>query len=81
MSKSDLPLLINELVKQVISHPDLYGSKGLHSLIMEGVEKVLIEKTLQQTKGNISKAAYVLGINRNTLSSKIKKYGLDSKGK
>lgn len=78
MSRSDLPALIRELVREVISHPDLYAGKRLHSLIMEGVEKVLIEKTLDETKGNKKKAAEVLGINRNTLSSKIKRYGLDS---
>ncbi len=73
---SDLPSLIGKLVKEVIDHPELYNSKNLHSLVIEGVERVLIEKALEHTGGNKRKAAQVLGINRNTLSNKIKKYQL-----
>jgi len=73
---SDLPSLIGKLVKEAIDHPELYNSKNLHSLVMEGVERVLIEKALEHTGGNKRKAAQVLGINRNTLSNKIKKYQL-----
>ncbi|OGW76751.1 MAG: hypothetical protein A3I73_05425 [Omnitrophica bacterium RIFCSPLOWO2_02_FULL_45_16] len=43
------------------------------------VEKPLIEQTLEKTAGNQSKAAKILGINRNTIRSKIKKLGIDAK--
>lgn len=71
---SDLPSLIGSLVKDAIDHPELYNGSNLHTLIMEGVERVLIEKALEHTRGNKRKAAQILGINRNTLSNKIKKY-------
>jgi len=74
---SELSSFIGELVREAINRPELFNSKNLHSLIMEGVERVLIEKTLEHTKGNKRKAAQVLGINRNTLSNKIKKYEID----
>ncbi len=74
---SELPFLIGELVREAIDHPELFSSRNLHSLIMEGVERVLIEKTLEHTRGNKRKAAQVLGINRNTLTNKIKKYEID----
>jgi len=73
---SDLPSLIGNLVKEAIDHPELYNGRHLHTLIMEGVERVLIEKTLEHTGGNKRKAAQILGINRNTLTTKIKKYQL-----
>jgi len=43
----------------------------LYALIMERVERPLIELTLERTHGNQLKAAAILGINRNTLHKKI----------
>ena len=39
-------------------------------------EKQLIQEVLQETQGNKSKAAKILGIHRTTLYQKLKKYGL-----
>ncbi len=46
------------------------------SLRLEDVEKRHIEMVLRRTGWNISRAAELLGIHRNTLREKIKKYGL-----
>ena len=43
----------------------------LYPLIMQRVERPLIELTLERTQGNQLKAAALLGINRNTLHKKI----------
>ena len=43
----------------------------LYTLIMERIERPLIELTLERTHGNQLKAATILGINRNTLHKKI----------
>ncbi len=40
------------------------------------MEKLLIERVLQNTRGNISRSAEVLGINRTTLYNKMKVYAL-----
>ena len=45
--------------------------------MLESVERPLIEKVLERTYGNQIKAAKLLGINRNTLHSKIKKFNID----
>ncbi|HPQ39672.1 MAG TPA: sigma 54-interacting transcriptional regulator [bacterium] len=47
------------------------------SLSLEQVEKLYIQKILRNTRGNKSKAARILGINRKTLLEKRKKYDLD----
>ena len=47
---------------------------GLHRLILEQVEKPLIELSLRMFNGNQVKAAKMLGINRNTLKKKIDSY-------
>ncbi|HEX9879621.1 MAG TPA: sigma-54 dependent transcriptional regulator [Candidatus Binatia bacterium] len=45
--------------------------ENLYSLIIERVERPLIELTLKSTRGNQIRAAQILGINRNTLRKKI----------
>lgn len=47
---------------------------GLHKLVLEQVEKPLIELALRQYRGNQVKTAKLLGINRNTLKKKIDSY-------
>jgi two-component system nitrogen regulation response regulator GlnG len=44
---------------------------NLYPLIIERIERPLIELTLERTQGNQLKAAALLGINRNTLHKKI----------
>jgi two-component system nitrogen regulation response regulator GlnG len=44
---------------------------NLYSLLLERVERPLIELTLKKTRGNQIRAAEMLGINRNTLRKKI----------
>jgi two-component system nitrogen regulation response regulator GlnG len=44
---------------------------NLYSLVIERVERPLIELTLKKTKSNQIRAAQILGINRNTLRKKI----------
>ena len=44
---------------------------NIYSLVIERVERPLIELTLKKTRGNQIRAAQMLGINRNTLRKKI----------
>ena len=55
---------------------DLDGEKPgeLYSMVIHSVEKPLIEIAIQNTKGNQTQAADLLGINRNTLRQKMKQY-------
>lgn len=55
---------------------DLDGEKPgqLYSMVINSVEKPLIEVAIQHTKGNQTQAADLLGINRNTLRQKMKQY-------
>lgn len=47
---------------------------GLYDIVLEQVEKPLIELALQSRNGNQVKTAQLLGINRNTLKKKIDGY-------
>lgn len=55
---------------------DLDGEKPghLYSMVIQSVEKPLIEIVIQHTKGNQTQAAELLGINRNTLRQKMKQF-------
>jgi Nif-specific regulatory protein len=50
---------------------------GLPSLKLDDLETLAIRQALKQTHGNLSQAAHVLGIHRDTLGTKIKKYEID----
>jgi two-component system nitrogen regulation response regulator GlnG len=50
----------------------------LYKSVLEAIEKPLIEHILECTEGNQLKAARILGINRNTIRSKIKKLGINT---
>ena len=60
------------------SMPDWLENSELGSLdtTLKRVERELIDKALQKTSGNISKAAKLLGMSRPRLSQKVKEYGL-----
>ena len=49
----------------------------LYKYVLEIIERPLIEHALERTYGNQLKAAKILGINSNTMRSKIKKLGID----
>ena len=48
----------------------------VYQLVMSEVEAPLLESVLKYTRGNQTKAAKVLGLNRGTLRKKLKIYGL-----
>ncbi len=53
-------------------------NKGaLYRTVLEAIEKPLFERILERTEGNQLKAARILGINRNTMRSKMKKFGIN----
>jgi two-component system nitrogen regulation response regulator GlnG len=53
-------------------HENTIPDSGLYERVIQEVEKILIQKTLQHVGGVQSKAASILGLSRNTLRTKIK---------
>lgn len=56
---------------------DGHNPANLYNLVLEEVESPLFSTVLTYTNNNQSKAAKILGINRNTLRKKLKLYGLE----
>ncbi|MDH4185465.1 MAG: hypothetical protein OEV08_00590 [Nitrospira sp.] len=48
------------------------SGRNLHPMLISAIERPLITRALQETKGNQIQAAELLGLNRNTLRKKIK---------
>ena len=57
---------------------DLNGEapQNLHNFFINEVEKPFLEVVMQHVRGNQTRAADMLGINRNTLRKKLKTHGL-----
>ncbi len=55
----------------------LSASRTLKEDLAE-VDKKKIENTLERCSGNVSKAASMLGISRETLHNKVRKYGINT---
>ena len=50
---------------------------GIYDMVLQETERPLLEVTMQEVGGNQTRAAKMLGINRNTLRKKLARYGLD----
>ena len=75
MSKqSDLANAVKHAIETYFK--DLEGEKahGIYSMVIDSVEKTLIGDILKRSNGNQSEAAQKLGIYRNTLRAKMKKF-------
>jgi len=74
----------NEMAKYVRSamndyFKDLDGedpSCAVYDMVINCIEKPLIEIVLQHAEGNQTRAAELLGLNRNTLRKKIQTHGI-----
>lgn len=71
----------NKILKENILklEDSLYPEKKgiLYKAMLVEIEKPMIEYVLEKTGGNQLKAARILGINRNTIRTKIKKLDID----
>lgn len=57
----------------------LKGKRRIYRFILDNVEREIIKYGLGKTDNCRKRAARFLGINRNTLQSKVKKYGIKVK--
>ena len=70
----DLDERIQKLMDPVFKELVELSRRSPGSDLMSELEKILIKRALQETKGNQVQAAILLGISRNTLRSKIERY-------
>ncbi|MDC0542941.1 Fis family transcriptional regulator [Methylophilaceae bacterium] len=76
--KKNLPDNIDTLLDQYFNDLDGDQPSAIYEMVINTVEKPLLLYIMNKTEGNQSKAAKMLGLNRNTLRKKLKQYNLDN---
>ncbi|WP_428087965.1 helix-turn-helix domain-containing protein [Candidatus Thioglobus sp.] len=76
MSPIDLPACINAKLTRYFEQLDGEQASGVHKMVVNEVEPVVIKFVLDLVNNNQSKASRILGINRGTLTKKIQLYKL-----
>ncbi|MBT3826609.1 MAG: Fis family transcriptional regulator [Nitrosomonadales bacterium] len=76
--KKNLPDNIDTLLDQYFNDLDGDQPSTIYEMVINTVEKPLLIYILNKTEGNQSKAAKMLGLNRNTLRKKLKQYNLEN---
>ena len=81
MKKKNFNNLLSDTVKNSVAHyfDQLNGEEatGIYEMVIKETERPLLKITMEQAFGNQTRAAKMLGINRNTLKKKLASYGLD----
>jgi two-component system, NtrC family, response regulator AtoC len=75
-NEEELEKNLNKILDPLFSDILRFWGTGLHSNLLEKVEKFLIQKALSETGGNQVQAAKLLRISRNTLRHRVDKYRL-----
>ena len=76
--EQNLPDNIDKLLDQYFNDLDGDQASAIYEMVINTVEKPLLLYIMNKAEGNQSKAAKMLGLNRNTLRKKLKQYNLDN---
>lgn len=77
VNENDMARYVRKALKEYFK--DLDGEEPcceMYGMVMDCVEKPLLEMVLEHAGGNQSRAAEILGINRNTLHKKMLQHGI-----
>ncbi|MFU8797594.1 MAG: DNA-binding transcriptional regulator Fis [Gammaproteobacteria bacterium] len=65
-----------DTLQTYFDHMGDHEISDLYTMVLQEIEIPLLQIVLQKTKGNRSKAAEMLGLNRSTLRKKLNQYEL-----
>jgi Fis family transcriptional regulator, factor for inversion stimulation protein len=75
--ENEISACVRKTVSDYFKHLDGEKPCAVYDAVLESMEKPLIEVVLHQAGGNQTKAADILGLNRNTLRKKMSQYGIE----
>ncbi|MSQ80248.1 MAG: Fis family transcriptional regulator [Candidatus Methylopumilus sp.] len=75
--KTDIPDCVNQSLDQFFKDLNGENPTNVYDMVVNMVEKPLLTYIMGISKGNQSKAAEILGLNRNTLRKKLKQHKID----
>ena len=70
---------VKHVIRRYIADMGATETVNLHQRLLAEVEPPLIEEVLRCAGGNQSRAAKILGMTRNTLRSRMKRYSIEPK--
>ncbi|MBL4711257.1 MAG: DNA-binding transcriptional regulator Fis [Gammaproteobacteria bacterium] len=73
---SQLSHAVKHSIRRYLYELDGMQPNDMYSLVLRQIEQPLFEAILEHTKGNQSRAAALLGLNRGTLRKKLRSYNL-----
>jgi Fis family transcriptional regulator len=73
---TDLAACVREALDEYFKDLDGQPPHAVYEMVLQCMEKPLLEYVMNRAGGNQSKAAEILGLNRNTLRKKLKQYNL-----
>ena len=71
-----LSMSVKASLDDYFKHLDGQPPHAIYEMVLGCIEKPMLEYILNHVGGNQSKAAEILGLNRNTLRKKMAEYGL-----
>ncbi|MGB5397221.1 MAG: DNA-binding transcriptional regulator Fis [Gammaproteobacteria bacterium] len=73
---SQLYNAVKHSIRRYLYELDGTTPHDMYELVLKQIERPLLEAVLEHTRGNQSKAAEYLGLNRGTLRKKLRQYDL-----
>ena len=74
---NELSSTVRKVMRQYFKDLDGEKASGIYDMVVAAVEKPMLEVVMTQAQGNQTRAAELLGLNRNTLRKKLQQHGLD----
>ena len=74
MSNKDIAACVKNALDEYFKDLDGQPPHAVYEMVLQCMERPLLEYVLNRAGGNQSKAAQILGLNRNTLRNKLKQY-------
>ncbi|GAA0854853.1 DNA-binding transcriptional regulator Fis [Aliiglaciecola litoralis] len=68
---------VKQAVNKYLRQLDSTDVENIYELVLAEVEAPLLEEIMTFTRGNQTRAAIMMGINRGTLRKKLKQYGMN----
>ncbi len=76
INENDIARCVRKAIDSYFRDLDGEQPSPIYEMVMQSVERPMIETVLARVNGNQTQAAALLGMNRNTLRKKMQAYGL-----
>ncbi len=76
VNENELAACVRQVLTQYFKDLDGEPATSVYTMVMDCVERPVLEMVLDKAGSNQSRAAEMLGINRNTLRKKMQQHGI-----